>query len=246
MKNLLNILKISILSAVVMLASFSCKENQIALYNQGPKLEFHSYVSCVFSDVDYFNAHLADTKVTQKSCEGTTQLIGYFLKTPLTYVVKTEEARASDFPVNVSLEPSYTFPQDTVRSSFKLLVDCPGKECVSTRKTVRSGEVELAFDFESAEHQFGAGRNEHLKSKVNVILQIYPSNWNPQWWGEYSTAKYLFMMETLGTTHNNFEKSIDTQITLRGAYNTYKKMNGPLYGDDEANQTEISFPLNND
>ena len=98
------------------------------------------------------------------------------------------------------------------------------------------------YDNSSEDQQFGQGRVENLACRVNVSLQIYPSDWNSQFWGAYSTAKYFLIMETFGKVHGDIEQTTDTKLEIRAAYNAYKAEYGALYGDDNDSDTEIVFP----
>lgn len=220
-----------------------CKENDIAYYAEAPRLELGHAETCTFDDKDYFNAYIADEKVPAKESEITVQLVGYLLEEPRTYCLKTSEAEESEFDAQVTLANPYTFPASAASATTTIAVACPSRECVSTRKTTRTGAVTLACDMQNDAHQFGAGRAENLTATLSVTLQIYPSKWAPDQWGPYSTSKYFFMMETFKATYDQIEPNQENQVEINRQYNAYKREHGPLYGDDEESQTEISFPL---
>lgn len=234
----------TITTAVMLLcAAVGCKENDIALYNESPRLEYVTVASCSFNDKDYLNAYIADEKTTEKECKVTAQLIGRLLTEPMTYCIQGSQAKNTAFEVKARFENPYTFPVSAATSEASVLVTCPTKEQVSTQLTTKSGVLEVSSETSNPAHQFGPGREENLICSLNVTLNIYPSNWDNNWWGAYSTSKYFFMMETFRTTLDGIAKSQENQIKLRLAYNTYKEEHGPLYGDDDESETEISFPL---
>lgn len=238
-------MKIKTLSMALLLlaAAVGCKENDIALYGESPRLEFVKTASCAFDDKDYFNAYISDTPKREKECEVTAQLIGRLLPEPRTFCMKAQPVSTSAFEVLVSFADTYTFPAAAATATAKVPVTCPKKEGVSTRTKTKEGVVHVVYDTENAGHQFGAGRIENMKCRMEVTLQIYPSSWDSKFWGSYSTAKYFFMMETFKATYDKIEKKQENRVKVRAAYNKYKEEHGPLYGDDDESETEITFPL---
>lgn len=228
---------------MLLCAAVGCKENDIALYNESPRLEYVTVASCSFNDSDYLNAYIADEKTTEKECQVTAQLIGRLLTEPMTYCIQGVQAEKRDFDVKARFENPYTFPVSVATSEASVFVTCPTKEQVSTLNTTKSGVMEVSSETSNPSHQFGQGRVENLICSLNVTLNIYPTNWDSAWWGSYSTSKYFFMMETFKTTLDGIAKTQENQLALRRAYNEYKLEYGPLYGDDDENETEISFPL---
>ena len=223
---------------------WSCKVNDIALYEEEPKIEFVEGVQCSFDDEDYLNAYVLDGE-SFKEASFEAQLIGYFLESPRTFRVMTSPADNASFVPELLLEEYYEFPAGVATAAAAFKVKCPGKENVSTRRTTVTGAVDIVYDNSSEYQQFGQGRVENLSSRVNVTLQIYPSDWNSDFWGAYSTSKYILMMETFGAVHSGIEQNNETKIRIRTAYNEYKSETGEaLFGDDENSGTEISFPVN--
>ena len=97
-------------AAMLLCAAVGCKENDIALYNESPRLEYVTVASCSFNDKDYLNAYIADEKTTEKECKITAQLIGRLLTEPMTYCIQGVQAESRDFDVKVRFENPYTFP----------------------------------------------------------------------------------------------------------------------------------------
>lgn len=230
-------------AAFLLLAAVGCKENDIAFYDEAPRLEYVTVASCTFNDQDYLNAYIADEKTPEKECKITAQLIGRLLTEPLTFCMQGTPSKTTPFEVKVRFENPYTFPVSAAQSEATVWVTCPTKEQVSTRNVTKSGIMEVSSETSNPAHQFGLGREENLICSLNVTLNIYPANWDSAWWGSYSTSKYFFMMETFKTTLDGIAKSQDSQLTLRRAYNKYREDYGKLYGDDDESEIEISFPL---
>lgn len=218
----------------------SCKVNDIALYSDAPRIEFSGHVSYTFSDSDYLKAHILNEGLYSETTF-TAQLIGYFLEEPLTFVV-TSEVVASAFDPEVQFDNPYVFPTGVPTTDCTIRIACPDKTGVSTRNTTNTGQLDLVYDSSSSEHQLGQGRVENLSSRVSVVLQIYPSDWNNQFWGAYSTSKYFLIMETFQAVHGDIETNTTNKVAILAAYNSYKAQYGALYGDDEDSETEIAFP----
>ena len=56
-----------------------CKENDIAYYGEESRLEFSTYISCAFNDQNYFDAFIADEKITNVDFPVKVNLIGQLL-----------------------------------------------------------------------------------------------------------------------------------------------------------------------
>ena len=229
-------------AAAMLAATVGCKENDIALYNESPRLEYATIATCTFNDQDYLNAYILDEKTTEKECEITVQLIGRLLTEPMTYCMKGVADPKSEFEVQARFENPYTFPSSAATTEAKVYVTCPTREQASIKDVTTTGTLEISSDTQDPNHSFGPGRNENLVCRLNVVLQIYPDNWDSNCWGAYSRAKYIFMMESFKTTHNNIEKTQENRIELRRLYNTYKEEHDTALYDDDGN--EINFPVN--
>lgn len=222
-------------------ASVSCKVNDIGLYSdENPRIEFAGLVTYTFSDDEYLNAHILGGE-EYSEVKFTARLIGYFLEAPRTFAV-TSEPIASAFNPVFRFDNPYTFPAEQSEYAAAFRVRCPEREDVSTRKTTNTGQAYIVYDNSSAYQQFGEGRVENLACRVDVVLQIYPTDWNSAFWGSYSTSKYLLMMETFKAVHGDIQQTAGNKTRIKEAYDAYKSANGPLYGDDVASETEISFP----
>lgn len=228
------------------LSGSGCKENDIALYAEGPRIEFSSgSVYCSFGDRDYLNAHVLHNNAARAELIRL-QLLGYELQEERSCCLKVGKGDRSDFDVDVSVPTDpITVPAGAFTAETFLTVACPDKTCVSTRNTAKTGSARVEFDLENPLHQFGAGRKEHMECDVSVVLQIYPEKWNSEQWGLYSTSKYIFMMETFQRTHDEIEATQENQVRIVSAYNRYlNDGHEPLKGDDQYSDDEIKFPLN--
>lgn len=212
----------------------SCKQNDIALYNGAPRLEFTSSTSCVFDDTDYVN------KTTEKEFETEVRLIGAPLSSSKTFVMTCVEnpLYAGLTLPKTTFEQPYTFPTNSSVIKVKFKVTRP--ESVFTTQLAR-----LAFNHEEGSHQFEAGRKEHITSDLDVRTNINQHglrwSWNQELWGLYSTRKYLFMMDTLGKTFDQIAQTKEEVNKVGNLYQAYRKNNPPLM-DDEKDPSEIFFP----
>lgn len=223
-----------LLVLTVCLAVVSCKQNDIALYNGAPRLEFTSNISCVFDDTDYVN------KVADKEFEAEVRLIGMPLSDMKTYVMAcvVHPLYGEVLIPQVTFGNPYTFPleKSIIKASFRV------KRPESVKDT-RIGR--LVFDMEHAQHQFEDGRKEYISSDIEVRTNINQNGvrwtWDRDLWGVYSTNKYIFMMDNLGKTYDQIPQTKEEVIKVGNLYKEYLKNNPPLL-DDEKDASEIHFP----
>ncbi|MDO4770839.1 hypothetical protein [Porphyromonas sp.] len=223
-----------LLVLTVCLAVVSCKQNDIALYNGAPRLEFTSNISCIFDDTDYVN------KVAEKDFEAEIRLIGLPLSDTKTYAMLcvAHPLYGEGIVPEITFSNPYTFPveKSVIKAAFK----------VKRPKNVRASHVgRLAFDMENAQHEFEAGRKEHTTPDIEVRTNINQHgirwSWNQDLWGLYSTNKYIFMMDNLGKTYDQIPQTTEEVIKVGKLYQEYRKNNPPLL-DDEKDASEIYFP----
>lgn len=234
---------------LTMVAAVGCKENEIALYDQSPRLEFAGMsggsaysVLCTFDDTDYLNAYVLGG-ATEKEYETSVQVIGMLLDTPRTFCVQSQPHEESAFDVGIRCINPGSVAAGSSTASAHIAVTCPDRTKASSRNRDVTGISLLTFDTSSPSHQFEPGREEHMSSRVFVTLQVYPSDWNSEQWGLYSSSKYILMMETFKTVHSQIPRTTETLLEIRRAYLLdYKPKYGPLYGDDERSDEEITFP----
>lgn len=203
-----------------------CKQNDIEVYGEEPRIEFvETKSNCVFDDKDYIN------KTKEKNMEVKVRSLGYVLKTPLKYVLDTVTKVEG-----VSFETFYEYPSDAEEAIALVKVQRPA--FIGSSKNFK-----LTFDMENASNDFLAGRLENLNCDITVTYSIRPSGWNENLWGIYSNNKYVFMIDHFNKVYAELEQTKEERDQVRKAYDEYRKDNPPLM-DDEKDQNEIVFPNN--
>lgn len=223
--------KLLLLFLVLSLGYIGCDENEIALYDEAPRINFlYSAREYTFRDTDYVKGnvlHELDIEV---------QLQGYLLTESRDFVVKTQEGGGYTTPAEVVLPPKYTYSSlDTNVQRIIFSVKRPDKP---TKADEPEG-ILLKFDLENPAHQFAAGRMDCDSCRVTVKYNLTPTEatWNANWWGDYSVGKYFFMMDYFKTVYKDMER--ERLSELKEAYEEYKQAHGPIL-DDEG--VEIMFP----
>lgn len=231
-------MKINILFALSLCVLLSsCKQNDIAFYNEAPRLEFPSRTTqCVFDDVDYLN------KVTEKEFEVEIRLIGKMLKEIKVYCLKGVE----NPNLGESMMPKLTF---TSSYSFSINEYVSKAKFKSSRPDGLRGlrYAQLVFNVDDKAHQFGVGRQEFAKTDLVVSVDINQNGkrwvWNQELWGLYSANKYAFMIDNFGATFENIPQTKEKVAWIHERYIEYRKTN-PALMDDEKEPSEIHFPVN--
>ena len=131
---------------------------------------------------------------------------------------------------NVSFADSYVFPKDSIYQIFTMNVSRP--ENLTTTKAYRA---DVCFDLDNPLHQFDPGREDKEVLPLEVYYVIRRNNWNEYQWGEYSDAKYFFMMDHFKATIDDISEGRETRKEIYDAYEEYKKNNPPLL-DDKGNE----------
>lgn len=131
---------------------------------------------------------------------------------------------------NVSFADSYVFPEGLIYQIFTMNVSRP--ENLTTTKAYRA---DVCFDLDNPLHQFDPGREDKEVLPLEVYYVIRRNNWNEYQWGEYSDAKYFFMMDHFKATIDDISEGRETQKEIYDAYEEYKKNNPPLL-DDKGNE----------
>lgn len=97
--------------------------------------------------------------------------------------------------------------------------------------TTKAYQADICFDLDNPLHQFDPGREDKEVLSLEVHYVIKRTNWNDYQWGEYSDAKYFFMMDHFKATIDDIPENEDTQKEIYDAYEEYKKNNPPLLDD---------------
>lgn len=209
----------------------SCKENEIEFYNQTTRINFKTpSVFYTFRDVDYLkNNTISDVEVEF-------QLQGLLLKSPKDFVIKEKLDEDNKNKAEVIVESKYTFSNlDVNYQKVNIKVKMPKKPSKEYCKTT------LEFDINNSEHQFEPGRVDMSTCEVNVGYKLLTSTniWSIITWGEYSDAKYFFMIDHFKAVYKDIPTDKESILGLINKYEEYKKTNGPIL-DDEGK--EIVFP----
>lgn len=223
--------KYLLLLLVLGLGYTGCEENEIALYNESPRINFlYSANSYTFRDSDYVKGN----EFHELSIE--VELQGYLLEKPMDFVVKTQAGEGFVKQAEIVLPEKYTYSLlDTNKQWIAFKVKRP---VMPTPANEPEGAL-LKFDLENPAHQFAPGRTDMDSCIIEVYYTLTPTGatWNASWWGEFSAGKYLFMMDYFKMVYKDMER--DRLDELKQAYAEYKQVHGPIL-DDEG--VEITFP----
>lgn len=213
---------------------WGCDENEIAIYQETPRLNFYYSGSVVFVDTDYVKQH------TEKELIVEIALQGEPLEEGRTFCVTAQPVDSVTEMTDVVLADSYVFPAGKYRDSIRVTVRRPSRPALTTPQTRAS----LAFDPSNPAHEFEPGKTED--QSYTIVASFYlpqPRSWNSSFWGLYSTAKYMFMMDCLGDSFQNSWNNWERVNEVRLAYEEYCA--DPAHEellDDEGNP--IVFPKN--
>ena len=208
-----------------------CEENEIALYDESPRINFlYSAMSYTFRDTDYVKGNeFHELKIE-------VELQGYLLKEPMDFVVKTQAGKGDVKQAEVVLPEKYTF--SLLDTNTQWIVFKVKRPAMPTPANEPEGAL-LKFDLENPVHQFAPGRTDMDSCHIKVAYSLTPTEatWNASWWGDFSVRKYLFMMDYFKTVYKDMERERLTE--LKQAYAEYKQVHGAIL-DDEGE--EITFP----
>lgn len=213
-----------------------CKENEIELYDQSPRINFVSNTFTEFTDVEYA------ANITEKEVPIRVRLQGDFLKEDLSFCLKSAEIENFNY-AEVSFDKKYIFPASNNSVEFDAIAKVK-RPAEFTSNEVRYN-TELSFDNDNPLHQFDPGIEEWATSTLILEYEIKrPNEWSysNMTWGPYSIGKYLFIMDTLHQTYSEFSKAVvieeNKQIVV-AAYTDYLKTNDPILDE---NGNDIYFP----
>ena len=189
-----------------------CEENDIDLYYRN--LAVH------FRDSDYVKGN------TEKEWLLGVDLQGYRLTEDKSFCMKVRPNDAYTLKADVSFAEQYMFPKDSIHQIFTIKVARP-----ENLTTTKAYQADICFDLDNPLHQFDPGREDKEVLPLEVHYVIKRTNWNDYQWGEYSDAKYFFMMDHFKATIDDIPENEDTQKEIYDAYEEYKKNNPPLLDD---------------
>lgn len=224
MKHILYILSVLFVSA----AFVGCKQNEIELYDQSPRLNFEwSQRIIEFVDTDYIK------KTAFKTDSFEVRIQGVHLNAPRDFCLKVQPAEGYEAAPELELADKYTYSAlDTVCQTYRFRVKRPELKWGN-----KAFGCYVAFDLGNAAHQFDKGLVEKHQMLVNVRWRLRPYDWEEGDWGKYSNGKYIFMMDVLGKAYSNI--TYDDYETVTKAYEAYVKAGKPDILDDDGNV--ISF-----
>lgn len=222
-----------LLLAVLML---SCKDNQIELYDQSPRINFISNTVIEFTDVEYAN-DLFDKEVGVK-----VRLQGDFLRKDLNFCLRSEKNDNANF-AKITFAEKYTFVASTDKVESEAIVSVKRPSEFTSQQVLYNAQ--LLFDNDNPLHQFDRGLEEWSERNLIVRYEISrPKEWSysDRTWGPYSIGKYLFIMDTLKQIYDDFSADDvieDNKIKVVVAYDKYLETNDPILDE---NGNEIYFP----
>ena len=137
---------------------------------------------------------------------------------------------------DVEDQPNYTFVKADICDFEKMLeifkqYHIDGVIHLENLTTTKAYQADICFDLDNPLHQFDPGREDKEVLPLEVHYVIKRTNWNDYQWGEYSDAKYFFMMDHFKATIDDIPENEDTQKEIYDAYEEYKKNNPPLLDD---------------
>ena len=225
MKRIIYFALLIIISGVYM----GCSENEIELYNQTPRINFYGNTHLrILIDTDYVK------KEPYSVDSFTVQIQGDLLKESRDFCVKVTPNSNYKNSVDVLLNDKYTYTSlDTIHQVFYFRF---------TRPEMKKGKnlygCNLEFDLDNSAHKFDKGLVEKNQIIFSVRWEIEPDEWDWEW-GDYSDAKYMFMMDILGHTSEDVEDIDADKAKVVDAYANYKAEGNPPILDEDGN--EISF-----
>lgn len=227
MKNL-TILTSTLLFALLLIG---CKQQEIEMYDQTPRIDFvgSGAEEIIFRDTTYVK------NITELTGDVTVSIVGAAQDKPLSFSLTLIPDPEAEKPATITLSNPYQLPAEAYTANPPIRV---------TRPTEFDKAYTAFLGFEEANgstHQFDKGRVEFERKKVSVIFRINPGVWDNRMLGLYSNGKYKFIMDTLGKVYNDIERDDETRQLLYDAYEEYRKNNDPIL-DDETPRREIAFP----
>lgn len=220
---------------VILLLTFiytGCQKEDIAFYDQSPRINFMygNSIPYNFCDSDYIKGN------EYHEIGVFVELQGNLLSASKDFVLKTSPAGNNDMLADITLADKYTYTAlDTTCQQIFIKVKRPGK--IGKRTDIYRNY--LKFDIQNPNHQWDQGVADRDSCRIDVTYELFP-DWSNTWdtwtWGDYSDAKYLFMLDHFGVVYSEMPTDGGD---IKKAYDNYKKDHGPIL-DDKGN--EIVFP----
>lgn len=199
-----------------------CEENDIALYNETPRLNlYYNFFEVRFADTDYVKGH------TEKEWQIMVELQGDSLPEERSFCLKVNPNDEYNLKADVSFQEKYIFPVGSVNQLVTIKVKRP-----ENLTTTSAYIADICFDLDNPLHQFDPGRADKSFLPLKVYYTIKRTNWNEWYWGKYADSKYFFMMDYFRATHDDFPKTSEAQKEIYDAYEEYKKSHSPLLDEE--------------
>lgn len=209
-----------------------CQKEEIPYYNQTPRLNFvyGNAIPYNFCDSDYIKGN------EYHEVSVLVELQGNLLTTPRDFIFKTNPGKGNNMIAEVIVAKKYTYTAlDTNIQEVTVKVKRPDKP----GKRPEIYQNYLKFDTENPGHQWELGRVDKDSCRVDVTYELFPNRqyeWDSWTWGDYSDAKYLFMLNHFKVVYSKMPWNGGD---IKTAYENYKKEHDPILNE---NGEEIVFP----
>lgn len=210
----------------------SCQKEEIDYYDQTSRINFiyGNSIPYNFCDSDYIKGNEYHTIGVY------VQIQGNLLTETKDFVLKACPAPGDTMAAEVILPEKYTFTKiDTTLQQVY----------VKVKRPARPGKSEdiyrnyLKFDLDNPAHQWDPGRADKDSCRIEVTYELLPTRqfeWDKMTWGDYSDAKYMFMLDHFKVTYSEMPWDGGD---IKAAYEKHKQDFGPIL--DETGK-EIMFP----
>lgn len=229
------------ISAAVMAFGYtSCSKEEIAMYDQEPRINFdQTAVYAELIDTDYVKMKEEPYRLDSFRV----RIQGDMLTANRDFCVKKTENSIYANSLDVQLADKYTYSTlDGVRQYCYIKVKRPAYKPGS-----RAYGCNLEFDLSNPNHQFAKGLIENNSVEVNYEWNIRrPEAWYDWQYdfglGEFSPIKYCYMMDVWGRTLDSFitedgyaydyDEAVAAINQLIDAYAAYKAEHGPILDEN--------------
>lgn len=229
------------ISAAVMAFCYtSCSKEEIAMYDQEPRINFdQTAVYAELTDTDYVKMKEDPYRLDSFRV----RIQGDMLTANRDFCVKKTDNSIYANSLDVQLADKYTYSTlDGVRQYCYIKVKRPAYQPGS-----RTYGCNLEFDLSNPSHQFAKGLIEDNSVEVNYEWRITrPETWYDWQYdfglGDFSPIKYCYMMDVWGRTLDSFitedgyaydyDEAVAAITQLIDAYAAYKAEHGPILDEN--------------
>ena len=229
------------ISAAVMAFSYtSCSKEEIAMYDQEPRINFdQTAVYRELGDTDYVK--MKDEPYRLDSVRVILQ--GDLLTANRDFCIKQVADDSYANSLEMQLDDHYTYSNlEGVTQYAYFKVKRPAYKAGN-----RAYGCSLEFDVTNPKHQFLKGLVERNSVTVNYVWNITEpegwADWNYDFGiGSFSAIKYCYMMDVWGKTMDDFiteegyaydyDEAYNAIVDIINAYNEYKAEHGPILDEN--------------